>query len=70
MLRAIFGAPGYVLTTSEAKIGDDTASIVRLPPDVFQLLGVVPSDQVQIEFANRYASGVALEVDREQRPKS
>lgn len=50
ILAGVFGSPEAVLRTVEAPPGEDQATTVRLPMELFALLGTEPGRQVSIEW--------------------
>jgi hypothetical protein len=61
LLRALFHAPALAMATVEARLGDDTNRIIRIPSETFSLLGIAPGDDVLIEWAGRRVMAVAHE---------
>jgi hypothetical protein len=61
-LRPILRSPIVALTTSDALVGEDTYRVVRLNAQIFPLLGIVPGEQVIINWASNRVVATALEL--------
>lgn len=61
LLRHLFHAPALAMTTVEARLGDDTNRVIRIPSETFSLLGIKPGDDVLVEWAGRRVIAVAQE---------
>jgi hypothetical protein len=61
LLRTLFHAPALAMATVEARLGDDTNRIIRIPSETFGLLGIKPGDDVLVEWAGRRVIAVAQE---------
>lgn len=60
LVRWIIGGNTLYLRTIEADPGDDTYHLLRLSAAAFDLLGIVPGDQVEVSWADRRTFGIAL----------
>ncbi|HEX7140711.1 MAG TPA: hypothetical protein VF219_22860 [Vicinamibacterales bacterium] len=61
LLRPLFHAPAVAMSTVEAKLGDDTNRVIRMAPQMFNLIGVRPGDDILVEWAGRRVIAVAHE---------
>lgn len=60
-LAKSLGAPQRALRTSQTYPGDDERSVVRLPVSLFPMLGLLPKDQVIVEWAGKKTLAFAFE---------
>ncbi|HEX7155231.1 MAG TPA: hypothetical protein VF618_27425 [Thermoanaerobaculia bacterium] len=59
VLRRLFEAPPLAMATIEAQLGDDTNRVVRIPAEIFDILGIKAGDDVFVEWADQRVIAVA-----------
>jgi hypothetical protein len=61
LLRGLLRSPTVVVRSTQAPVGDDSASVVRLHPNIFASLGLRPGMQVVVSWCGIRVAAVALE---------
>jgi hypothetical protein len=59
-LRALLRSPTAVVRTTQSPVGDDSASVIRLHPELFASLGLRPGMQVTVTWCGLQVAALAL----------